>query len=353
MKIVILAGGVGTRLWPVSRKNFPKQIKPLLGKESLLKATVKRLLAGFKKQDIFLSTNLKQSGLIKKDLQGLILESNYIIEPEKKDTAPAIGLATMLIAKKNPNEIIAIVNSDHFIKNTQGFCASLATAGKAAEKFNNHLVLIGVRPKYPETGYGYIKMGKRAAKVSSEQIFSSLGFKEKPDLKTAQAYLKSGNYLWNPAYFVFRADLMLDLFKQYLPKHYALLKKIRQEPKNLKKYFSQMPTISIDYGIMEKAGKMLVLPAKFDWADVGHFRTVYEALVKNKEENVTKGINFLADSFGNLIYNYTDQLIAGIGLRDMIVVNTPDAILVCSKADAQKVKQLVKAMLAKNLGRYL
>jgi len=353
MKILILAGGTGTRLWPVSRKKDPKQVQSFLGNKTLLKSTVNRMLKGFKKEDLFLSTNKSQLAAIKKDLGNLILKDHYLVEPEKRDTAAAIGFAAMMIAKKNPGAIIATVNSDHHLKNPAEYLRVLRQAEKAVNKYPDHLVLIGLKPAYPETGYGYIKLNKIFDTFNKDKVYLVDSFKEKPDLKTAKKYLNSGSYLWNPAYFVFKAETMMDLFKKYLPGHYNVLMKIKAYPLELKKYFSQMEKISIDYGIMEHAKKILCLPAKFSWADVGHFKTIYEVLKKNLLDNVVKGQVLALNSQSNLLYNYTDKLMAVVGLKNMIVVETKDALLVCPRDQAQDVKKIVEELKKRQLLNYL
>jgi len=353
MKIIILAGGTGSRLWPASKKNNPKQLKPLLGKETLLKSAVKRVKVGFKSSDIFLSINRHQLSAVKRDLKSLVPLKNYITEPVKKDTAAAIGLACLRVIKEDPEAVIATVNSDHHIKNNKEFVRVLKSAEKAVNKYPDHLVLIGLNPSYPETGYGYIKIKKEVDQVGKDKIYSVDSFKEKPDLKTSQKYLKSWQYLWNPAYFVFKAQTMLDLFAKHLPDQHKILMKIKNNPKSLNSEFSKIEPISIDYGIMEKAGKMLCLPANFDWVDVGHWRTLQEVLAKTRDNNVVKGRHVGLNSSGNLIYSYTGKLIATIGLKDLIVVETEEAILVCPKDRAQEVKQLVDKLKEEKLDKYL
>ncbi|MFA6304971.1 MAG: sugar phosphate nucleotidyltransferase [Patescibacteria group bacterium] len=353
MKILILAGGTGTRLWPVSRKKDPKQVQHFLGNQTLLKSTVKRMLSGFKKEDLFLSTNQSQLKLIKKDLGDLILKDHYLVEPEKRDTAAAIGFAVMLIAQKNPGATVATVWADHHLKNSAEYLRVLKQAEKTVDKYPDHLVLIGLKPTYPETGYGYIKLNKIFDSLDKDKIYLVDSFKEKPDLKTAKKYLSNGTYLWNPGYFVFKASTMLELFNKYLPSHYRLIEKIKNQPTQIKKYFGQMKKISIDYGIMERATKMLCLPASFDWVDVGHWRTIKDTLAKKSLDNVLMGNNIILQSGNNLVYNFSNKLITGIGLQDMIIVATNDALLVCPKSRAQDVKKIVEELEKKKMEKYL
>lgn len=364
MKIIILAGGTGTRLWPVSRKRDPKQVQPFLGSQTLLKSTVNRMLKSFKKEDLFLSTNQSQLKLIKKDLGNLILKNHYLVEPEKRDTAAAIGFAVISIAQKYPDATVATVWADHHLKNSSEYFRVLRQAEKTVDKHTDYLILIGLKPAYPETGYGYIKLNKTFDTLGKDKIYQVGGFKEKPDLKTAVKYLRNGNYLWNPGYFVFKARTILHHFKKYLPGHYGALMKIfnLQSSKNaggkknsalIKKYFSRMDKISIDYGIMEKAEKMLCLPASFDWVDVGHWRTIHGVLAKKSADNVLSGNNLVLDSSGNLIYNFSNKLVTAVGLRNMIIVQTDDALLVCPKDRAQDVKKIVEELERKKMKKYL
>lgn len=353
MKILILAGGSGKRLWPVSRQNNPKQLKAMIGSQTLLQATYQRLRPVFKNSDIFFSVNRRQLPLIKKEFHGLSAKIQTIVEPVKKGTAAAIGLAALTFNKNNSQEIIATVNADHYIKNQREFIRTIKAAEQAIKKYPDHLVLIGLQPTYPETGYGYIKLGKKFVQQGKDKIFTIDSFKEKPSLTLANQYVKSKKYLWNPAYFVFRVDTMLNLFKKHLPGQYDILMRIKNKPKSLETEFKKIVKISIDYGIMERAKKMLCLPASFDWVDVGHWRTIHNVLAKKPADNVLSGNNVVLDSSGNLIYNFSNKLVTAVGLRNMIVVQTDDALLVCPQDRAQDVKKIVEELERKKLKKYL
>lgn len=353
MKALILAGGTGTRLWPVSRKNFPKQIKPLIGKESLLKTTLKRIKRGFASADIILSINREQLSQIKKDLGSMVLAKNYLIEPIKRDTAAAIGLAAAIIAEVNPQEIIVTVNSDHYVKNQAEYLRILKSAGEAVKKYPDHLVLVGIKPSYPETGYGYIKLKKPVGLLGQDIFYQVDCFKEKPDFKTAKKYLANKNYLWNPAYFVFQAGTMMKLFKKYLPEQYKILTRIAGKPSLLKREFKKIKPISIDYGIMEKSKKMLCLPASFNWSDIGHFASLHKTMAAKSSANVVKGEYLGQDSSGNLVYNYTNKLVATLGIKNLVIVATDDVLLICPKNRAQEVKKLVEELEKRKMKRYL
>ncbi|MEA1980302.1 MAG: sugar phosphate nucleotidyltransferase [candidate division Zixibacteria bacterium] len=358
MKIVILAGGGGTRLWPVSRKSKPKQIQPFIGNKTLLQKTYDRVKSGYKIKDILISTNYKQYPLISKQLSKIPRE-NYVLETEKRDTAAAIGLAATYIAKDNPKEVMMLTASDHYIKNEKEFIRISKLAEKIIKEDPKQSVVIGLRPTYPETGYGYIKMNKLYKQYDDDEVFYAQKFVEKPDLATAQKYAKSWDYLWNASMFSWRADYILSLFKRFLPDHYEILMKIqpalgtKNEKKVVEKEYKKMKSISIDYGIMERTKKIVVIPASFDWADVGHWRAVKDILSKQSKDNVVRGKHVDFDSEGSLIYSYTGKLVATAGLKDMIVVDTEDCLLVCSKDKAQDVKQIVAQLNKKKMKKYL
>lgn len=358
MKIVILAGGGGTRLWPVSRKNKPKQIQPFIGNKTLLQKTYDRARQGFRSSDIFLSTNYQQLSVMQQQIPGAP-RANYILETVKKDTAAAIGLSAVYLHKQNPHDIMTIAYADHYIQNEREYIRLLKMAEQQIRKNPSYSFLIGIRPTYPEIGYGYIKINKVFQQAGNDEIFFGQKFVEKPDLETARKYLKSWDYLWNSGMFCWRVDYLLSLFKKFLPDQYRILMKIqsalgtRDEKKVMAREFKKIKPISIDYGIMEKTRKILVIPASFDWADVGHWRTVKEILSKTAADNVVRGKHISHDSQGNLIYSYSGKLIATAGLNNTIIIDTEDCLLVCPKDRAQDVKKIVEQLEKKKMKKYL
>lgn len=358
MKLVILAGGSGTRLWPVSRKDTPKQSKAIIADKTLLKSTYDRLRVGFRKSDIFIATNINQSGLISEQIPEF-LAKNYIIEPAKKDTAAAIGLAAMTLYKQNPKEVMISINSDHYVKDEKDYIRILRLAEKVIQKNIRTGVLIGINPTYPETGYGYIKMGEKKMEIGKSKIFEVDCFREKPNLKTAQEYLQKWEYLWNIGCFAWRVDTLLGLYKKHLPNMYKILKRIekyigeKEGEEIIFREFSKIDPISMDYGIIEKVKELFVIPADFGWADIGNWRTVKDILAKTPKGNITKGKVVNISGQDNLVYNYSDRLITMVGVRGMVVIDTGDSLLLCPKEKAQDVKKIVDKLKVKKLDQYL
>lgn len=340
MKIVILAGGLGKRLWPLSREKKPKQFVPLIGHKSLIQIAVERVLAGFNKKDVFVVLNKKFLKEAQKQLPKLSLK-NFIVEPESRGTTTAIGLALYRIYKKNPKEIIITMASDHYIGNVKKFIWNTKNLDLIIKKYPNAICLFGIKPTYPETGYGYIEKTKKF-KLKNISFFKVKRFIEKPELNLAKKIYNSPNFFWNGSYFAFRADTMVNLFQNYIPEtHKALLEVVRGKLK----YFKLTTKEPIEYSIIEKLkDNVFVLPVDFGWADVGHWASIKEIQAKKENENVVFGLHHFIKTKNCLLYNYTDKLLTTVGIKDILIVQVNDGVLVCHKNYAQDVKRLVEEM---------
>lgn len=338
---VILAGGTGTRLWPVSTKHHPKQMKALLNNQTLLQTTYARLLEGFVAKDIFLVTNEKFVPVIQEQID--ITEANIFVEPDQKGTAIAIGLAALKLIELDDQATIVTINTDHYIKEVDQYLQTIQEAGQIIETKQDKIILVGVKPDYPETGYGYIELDQEA-KVKS--------FKEKPDLATAEQYIKSG-YLWNAGIFVFKAQQLLKWYQGYLPEVYQALMNIKAN-QDIKAEYAKLDNISIDYGLLEKLVDRLVITADFKWADIGNWRSLRDIqLLETKENNISNTKHIELDSQNNLLYSFSNKLIATVGVEDMILVETDEVVFLCPASRAQDLKKLLTKMESNDLEKYL
>lgn len=358
MKAVIMAGGSGTRLWPLSRRSLPKQSQPVIDSQTLLQKTYQRIRRGWPIGDIFISTSQQLWSGIRPQLPQ-VKRQNAILEPARRDTAAAIGLVAMYLHHRHPREIMFTVNSDHYVKEVDAYIRLLKKGEQAVKRYPHQTVLIGTKPQFPDTSSGYIKTKKQIDAVGINEVFQVDRFIEKPNLATATRFMTDWQYLLNPAWFIFRVDAMLDKFKRWLNPSYKILMRIDQaigtprEAATVKRLFPKMQKISIDYGIMEKDKNMLVVPSNVTWTDIGSWRAVYDMIAETPAANVVRGRHVTHDSAGNLLYSYSGKLIAAAGVHDMIIVETADAILVCPKNRAQDVKHIVAELEKKKLHSYL
>lgn len=358
---VIMAGGGGTRLWPLSRKERPKQLLNLSGKDLMINETLDRLSKSIPRENMFIVTNAVQAELMKKETKDRMQDDHVLVEPAARNTAACIGYAAMEIVKKYGDGIMCILPSDHFIKNEKEFSAIINAAVIAAEK-TDALVTIGIKPSFPATGYGYIrvKLGSETA-VGDEngKNYSMVEeFVEKPDLETAEKYVKEGCYSWNSGMFVWKASTILSYMSRLLPDVYACLEKIGNamntpdERKVIEEVYPIIPKISIDYGIMERADHVLVISGEFGWNDIGSLDML--SIMKDADENgnTAYGEQLLIDTKDCIVYG-TNKLIATIGVSDLIVVQTEDAVLVCHKDKSQDVKTVVETLKEQEKEQYL
>lgn len=336
----ILAGGIGSRFWPLSRETTPKQLLKVVGDESLLKSTISRLSPLVSSEKVLIVTNSSQAEIIRLHLsyEGKSFSPGYIIEPLGRNTAPAIALAAFDIARRDPEAIMAVLPADHVIKDGKQFREAMSAAAEVAAM--GHLVTFGVVPTSPETGYGYIKaVDKVLKKVDGYAVRKVERFVEKPDIRRAKRYLKDGGYFWNSGIFVWKASRILEEINSHLPDVYKKLAGV-EDPVELEAAYRSITDISIDHGILEKSDDVVVLPATFPWSDMGSWSSFGEILKSDDEGNIVKGRVVDIGSENSVIIG-CDRVVATIGLKDFILVDTPDATLVCPKERAQEVKDVV------------
>jgi mannose-1-phosphate guanylyltransferase len=345
---VIMAGGGGTRLWPVSRKEKPKQLLPLIGQETLFQSTVARLKDLFPPERILVVTVEEQAPEMKEQAVD-IPEENYLIEPGPRGTASVVGLAAMVLQTRDPQALMAVLPSDHFIRNVDLFHYLLKAAFGVAE--NEYLVTLGITPTAPSTAYGYIQQGKAVDGEYRYPVYSVKRFKEKPDEETAQQLLRSGDHSWNSGMFIWRADTILNEINRQMPELGKTLDVIKTswgtaaQAEVLAKNWLDLKNETVDYGIMEKAEHVAVLPAGgLGWSDVGSWSSLFEVLLPDMNGNIaTNAVLHLGhETHNTLVYGGHDRLIVTIGVDDMVIVDTGDALLVCKTDQSQKVKEVVE-----------
>ena len=342
---VIMAGGGGTRFWPLSRQTTPKQLLNLSGKDLMVNEAIDRLSKTADKNDIFIVTNKTQVAKMLEATNGRIQKNHILSEPSARNTAACIGYAALEIIKKYGDGIMVITPSDAYIKNESEFTRILGIAVKAAEE-KDALVTVGITPTFAATGYGYIKFQK-----TGESVLKVLEFKEKPDEATAKKYVDSGEYAWNSGMFIWKASTILKNFERFLPDIYADLQKIgdamntANEPKVIDEVYPKITSISIDYGIMEKADNVYVVPGEFGWNDVGSFDMLGVLHDADENGNIKIGDQINVDTKNCITYS-SGRLVATIGLENVVVIETGDAILVCDKNKVQDVKKVVEQLKA-------
>lgn len=351
MKIVVFAGGVGTRLWPLSRKNAPKQFEKIVGDKSTLQLAVGRLLPTFTYKDIYISTGEKYKDIVQSQLPKIPLE-NFIFEPEVRDVGPAVGLAMAILAKKEPNTPVGIVWSDHFVKKERRFREVLKFAEELVIKRKDSLTFIGQRARFANQNLGWIEFGDEFEEIKGTKIFHFKKLIYRPTLPEAEKFLESGNFAWNPGYFVTTPSFLLFQYKEFTPKIWQGLMEIQETVDTpyfndiLKKIYPTFEKISFDDAILSKMStkNVFVIAADLSWSDVGAWEALKEALEVSSAENVIRGKMVITDSQDNLVFNYTDQLLVGIDLRQMIVINTDDVLLICEKKSVPKIKKIVEGL---------
>ena len=351
---IIMAGGGGTRFWPLSRKETPKQLLNLSGKELMINETIDRITSVIPKKDIFIVTNHSQVGKMEEATKTRIQKEHILSEPAARNTAACIGYAAMEIIKKYGDGIMCIFPADHFIKDELTFSKTLVSAIKVAED-EDKLVTMGITPTFPSTGYGYIKYDKADTEGEAYRV---LEFKEKPNEETAKKYVESGEYAWNSGMFVWKASTILKYFKKLLPDIYENLKIMGdamdtlEEENVISRIYPNIRSISIDYGIMEKADDVVVIPAEFGWSDVGSWDNLGVLYEADDNGNIVHGNHIGVDTKNSVIYA-KNKLIATIDVENVVVVETGDTILVCKKDRSQDVRKIVDILKEQGREEYL
>ena len=344
MKAIILAGGIGIRLWPLSRKNHPKQFLKLYGDRSLLQLTVERLLYVLRPEDIVIITNSEYKTHVLSDLNSLSLDyqnicaTNIILEPAGRNTAPAIALGIKYCVEKlgcSKNEVVLVCPSDHMIKPADGFSSYINKAEDIAKDGN--IVTFGVKPDRPETGYGYIKVREQKPTDKDKNFLKVENFTEKPNAETAKKYIEEGNYYWNSGMFAFSIGTMIEEFQQHAA---DISKMLELSFDDMTANFAKMTNISIDYAVMEKSNRVITLPLELYWNDIGSWDSLYDVLNKDESGNVIVGDVYPIDTKNSLIIG-NKRIISTIGLEDHLIIETEDAILIAKRGEAQKVKDIV------------
>lgn len=352
---LIMAGGKGERFWPRSRMVCPKQFIDVTGcGKTMLQLTVERILPLVDIRDIYIVTNERYKDIVRAQINH-IPEENILCEPVGRNTAPCIGLGAIHMLKKEEDAVMLVLASDHLIKEDDLFRKILMDAINIAEEGKN-MVTIGISPNAPETGYGYIKRDSKVKKGIADAVEC---FVEKPDRNTAERYLKSGEYFWNSGMFVWKASTILDAIHRFMPDIYEGLERIRisigtpQEKRILDEVFTAMRSESIDFGIMEKAENVYVIPGSFGWDDVGSWLALERIGDIDKEGNITSG-NIISVNTDGCIIEAEDRLVATVGLKDIVIVDTEDIILVGDKEKMEDIKLLLERLKSdKNNSKYL
>jgi len=348
---LIMAGGGGTRLWPLSRRARPKQALTLVGERTMFEHAVDRIASLFQPEEIFVVTG-------EKHLESLLLQApelpraNFLLEPVGQGTAPAIGLGAVHLRRRDPQAVMVVLTADHFIRDVERFRRVLTAAAQVAEK--GHLVTLGITPSFPSTGFGYIQQGEQLYEVDGFAVFRALRFTEKPSPETAFQMVESGLYTWNSGMFIWRVDRIMEEFARQMPDLYDVLMQIdavlgtpAYEP-TLRRLWPELVPQSIDYGVMEGARDVVVIPVDIGWSDVGNWSSMREILPADADGNVVVGEHVGLDTRNTIVFGGR-RLIATIGLEDMIIVDTDDALLICPLDREQDVREMVRQL--REMGR--
>jgi len=351
MNAIIFAGGVGTRLWPLSRKKSPKQFEKIVGDKSTLQLAATRLLPEFQWKDMYVSTGKAYVKIVQNQLKQ-VPPDHIIGEPSMRDVGPAVGLVISHLIEDHPDEPVVILWSDHLVKKEELFRKILKTAGNIIKKNPDKIVFVSQKPRFASENLGWIEYGKEVINENGISFHAFMNFQYRPDKKTAKAYFTSGHHAWNLGYFVTTPRFLWTQYQRFAPNLYEGLTRIAHA-RHTEKYhevldsiYPTLEKISFDNAILEKLEptSALVVSDNIEWSDVGAWEALKEALEESKTKNVVQGKVIIQDSSDSLIYNYTDQTVAAIDIDDMLVVTTPDVVMVCRKSSVPKIKKLVESL---------
>jgi len=355
MYALILAGGVGSRFWPKSRSRSPKHLLSIVNEKNMLENTILRLDSLVKRSDCFIITNKEQTPDILEKISGFN-EDNIISEPVGRNTAVAVGYGALKLSMLDEDATMVVFPADHYIRNTEKFVDLINNAATFADQNPDSLITIGIEPTHPETGYGYIQIGEEV----EQGVFKVQNFAEKPNMETAIRFISSGDFYWNSGMFIWKAKTILRAIEEHLPNLYESLMEIKKaivEQKSdavIERLYRELKSISIDYGVMEKAKNVKVLVGDFGWSDVGSWLEIYRLKDKNKHENVVEANYVAIDSAGCYITSDNkDKVITTIGLKDMAVIDMSDSLLITPLSRSQDVKDLVFKLKAKKQNQVL
>jgi len=355
---VIMAGGSGTRFWPESRAQTPKQLLRLAGERTMIQQTVDRLGPVAPPERVLIVTNVRLAEGIAKQLPELP-ERGIISEPCKRDTAPCIGLAAGQIAREDPDALMAVMPADHVIRPDEKFQAAINYAAQLVEESPQRLVTFGIRPTFAAETFGYIERGDALKSDGVAEAYKVARFREKPDDATAREYLESGNFYWNAGIFVWKAKTILDALAEHQPKMFEHLERIcdalgtPEYDEVLEREFTAIEGTSIDYAVMENADDIAVVEAPFEWDDVGTWRSLARLRGTDDNDNTIEGRHIGLDTRGTIVRTDDEHLVVTLGLEDVIVVHTPDATLVANKEHEESIRQVVKLLKEKGWEDYL
>ena len=352
---LIMAGGTGTRLWPLSRRKYPKQALELVGERTLIQHAVDRLTPQYPAEQILVITRQEHVEPLSAQVPELPLE-NFIVEPEGRGTAPAIGLAAIHLHKRDPEAVMAVLTADHFMTDVDSFRQALSAAEEVARA--GYLVTLGIKPTFPSTGYGYVQQGEHLQTAGSLEVYHADRFTEKPGSEEAQQLFNSGTYSWNSGMFVWRVDRILEEFQRQMPEFYEQLHSVAAAlgqadyEETLDRVWPAVQKETIDYGVMEGADKVAVIPVDMGWSDVGSWARLLEVLPSDEQGNTVIGQHIGIDTTDMLVVG-GDRVIATIGLEGLVIVDTEDALLICTKEREQDVRAMVKLLEEQGRGDLL